>query len=202
MDQPSPPFSRILAAAIAAAGLATVALQTTINLEVEGSPLVAFAKLLRFFTIWTNLGGALMFAWLASGRGFSARTLLSLATAYAVVALVYHALLSATHHPIGLDWWTNLMFHTVLPAAAIGWWLAYAPAAAWRGLPAVTIAPVIYTPFALIVGAATDFYPYFFLDQPKLGWAALGGWLVALAGFFLVMGAILRGIQGLLPRRR
>ena len=129
------PLPRALAALIAAIGLTTIALQTTVNLEVEGSPVVAFAKLLRFFTIWTNLGGALMFAWLASGRGFSARTLLALATAYAFVALVYHALLSATHHPVDLDWWTNLMFHTVLPAAAIGWWLAFAPAAAWRSLP-------------------------------------------------------------------
>lgn len=79
-------------------------MQTTINLADEGSRLVAFAHMMRFFTLWTNFGGALLFGWIASGRILSARLLLALATAYCVVALVYHTLLSATHHPVGLDW--------------------------------------------------------------------------------------------------
>lgn len=193
-------FARPLAAAIALAGLVTLALQTVLNLQRDGSPLVSFALLLRYFTIWTNFGGALLFAWLASGRALSARLLLALATAYAVVAMVYHGLLAADHHPVGLDWWTNLLFHTVLPASAIGWWLAFAPRPQWRALPFVMLAPVLYTGFALVVGRTTGFYPYFFLDQPRLGWAMLLAHLAGLALFFLLTGAVLRG-AGRLTRR-
>ena len=201
MDRPLPPFARLLAAIIAICGVGTVALQTTINLADESSPLVAFAHMMRFFTLWTNFGGALLFGWIASGRILSARFLLALATAYCVVALVYHALLSATHHPVGLDWWTNLMFHTLLPAAAVAWWFAFAPRAILSDLPAVMIAPVIYTAFALVLGRTTGFYAYFFLDQPKLGWTGFAGWVVALALFFLAMGSTLLGLRRLAGRR-
>jgi hypothetical protein len=201
MDTPSPPLLRLLAALIAVAGFATVIAQVAINTGDGGSPLLAFARLMRFFTLWTNLAGALLFAWIASGRHLSARVLLALATAYAVVALVYHALLAATHHPAGPDWWTNLLFHTVLPATAIGWWFAFAPRAGWRQLPFVMIAPLAYTAFALAVGRATAFYPYFFIDQPRLGWPAFFGWTAALAVFFLAMAALLKGVRGLLGRR-
>ena len=179
-------------------GLATIALQTTLNLEREGSPLIAFAKMMRYFTLWTNFGGALVFAVIAIGRDLSARVQLALATAYAVVALVYHALLAADHHPVGLDWWTNLMFHTLLPAAAIGWWFAFSPRAHWRELPFVMIAPLLYTLFAFLVGAATRFYPYFFLDQPGLGWPNYLAWVAALAAFFLLMGAALKTVRRLI----
>lgn len=202
MQTAFPPLSRVFAAAIAVTGLAMVVLQVAINTSSEVSALMALVHMLRFFTLWTNFGGALMFAWLAAGRPLTARVLLALATAYAVVALVYHGLLAATHHPVGLDWWTNLMFHSLLPAAAIAWWFAFAPRIEWRHLPFVMIAPVIYTLFALVVGKTTAFYPYFFLDQPKLGWPGFFAWLVALALFFVAMAAVLKGCRAVLSHKR
>lgn len=204
MNQPLSRPARLTAAATGMLALASLALQTTINLESDGSPLVSFALLLRFFTIWSNLAAGLILLWVAAGKTVSERVLFALATALSIVALVYHALLAMDHHPVGLDWWTNLAFHTVVPAATIGWWIAWSDRAqlTWRSLPLVTPAPVAYTIFALLYGAASGFYPYFFLDLPNLGWVQLLLNVAGLALFFVAMGAILLGLRRLLPSAR
>lgn len=195
MERVLPRPARIAAGLIALAGFATLALQSTLNLETDGSVVIAFAHMLRFFTIWTNFAGALVFASIAMGRVHSSRVMLALAAAYVVVALVYHVLLSPTHHPVGLDWWTNLMLHSLLPAAALAWWFAFAPVPAWRCVPHVMWAPVIYTGFALVVGATTGFYPYFFLDQPTLGWPVFFAYLAGLAAFFMLVATGLKVLR-------
>lgn len=196
-----PRNARLFAAVIGVAGLATILLQIVVSAERDGTGYgLAFAHMLRFFTLWTNTAGALVFLSIAWGKVHSSRVMLALATAYAVVAVVYHALLARTHHPVGFDVLTNLMFHTLLPAAAIGWWIAFAPRPEWSQLPFVMIAPMIYTLFALTVGAATRFYPYFFLDQPKLGWGGFAGWTAGLAAFFFLMGAALEGLRRIVRR--
>lgn len=190
---------RLSAAAIAVLAFATLALQTTINDGRDGGALVAFFMLFRFFTIWSNFAAGVVMGWIALGRHVSLRVLFALATALTVVALVYHALLAADHHPVGLDWWTNLSFHTIIPAATIGWWLVVTRANAfnWGALPFAMVAPVAYTIFALINGALTGFYPYFFLDRSNLGWGQLIANITGLALFFLIMGALLMGLRRL-----
>ena len=66
----------------------------------------------------------------------------------------------------------------------------------------MTPAPVAYTIFALLYGAASGFYPYFFLDLPNLGWVQLLLNVTGLALFFVAMGAILLGLRRLLPSAR
>lgn len=195
-------LTRTLAAIIAIAVFVTLALQTTINLERDGSPLMAFALLLRFFTIWTNCAAGLIFGWVAWRGRADERVLFALATAIAIVALVYHGVLAADHLPVGLDWWTNQMFHSAIPAATILWWLAYSRPApmGWRSLPWVMAVPVIYTVFAQIVGAATAFYPYFFLDLPRLGWPMLLANLAGLSLCFLLIAALLLAGRSFLGR--
>lgn len=204
MSQPFPIHARAIAGAIGTLALVTIALQTTVNLERDGSPLVSFALLLRYFTIWSNFAAGLILLWVAAGKPVSERVLFALATALSIVALVYHALLAVDHHPVGLDWWTNLGFHTIIPASAIAWWVAYSDRAhlTWRSLPLVTPAPVAYTIFALIYGAISGFYPYFFLDLPNLGWVQLLLNVTGLALFFVVMGAVLLGLRQVLPSAR
>lgn len=92
------------------------------------------------------------------------------------------------------------MFHTLLPAAAIGWLIAFAQCAEWRHLPFVTIGPVIYTLFALAVGKTTGFWPYFFIDQTKLGWPMFFAWMGALAMVFVAMTALVKGLRGAISR--
>lgn len=199
MDLPFSRTARATAAIVALIVLASLALQTTLNLERDGSPLVAFALLLRFFTIWTNFAAGLILGWVAWRGRMEPRVLFALATAIAIVALVYHGVLAADHHPVGLDWWTNQMFHSLIPAATIGWWLAFSRPSAmgWRSLPWVMVVPVIYTVFAQVVGATSGFYPYFFLDLPALGWPMLLANLVGLSLFFMAIAALLLGIRRL-----
>ncbi|WFL76050.1 Pr6Pr family membrane protein [Altererythrobacter arenosus] len=177
-------------------------MQTTINDDRDGSALVAFALLFRFFTIWSNFAAGLVMGWIASGRHIPRAALFALATALTIVALVYWALLAADHHPVGLDWWTNLAFHGLIPAGVIGWWMVVTrhDAARWALLPFVMIAPVIYTMFALGYGELTGFYAYFFLDKSALGWGQLLANIAGLALFFMAMGAALMGIRSLVGR--
>ena len=194
--------ARIMAACIGLATIATLALQTTINTQPGTSALTNFALLFRYFTIWSNFAAGLMMLWIAFGKGASERVTFALATALTIVALVYHILLAPQHHPVGLDWWTNLNFHALIPAAFIGWWLVFSDreATGWRSLPIVMIFPILYSIFALIYGGISGFYAYFFLDLPSLGWPRLLLNMVGLSLFFIAMGASLLSLRRAVPK--
>ena len=197
MDQPSSPFARPAAAIIAIAALGALALQTTLNLERDGSPFVSAGLLLRFFTIWGNLAAGLVMGWIALRRRVAAEIVHALATALAIVGLVYWLLLAGMHHPEGLDRITNQFHHTLVPLATILWWIAFGQrsANAMRSIGVVMIAPVAYAVFALAYGAASGFYAYFFLDAGQLGWAQLAINIVGLAALFALVGALLLGAK-------
>lgn len=204
MNQTHSPIVRVGAGAIGLIAMGTIALQTTINTEPGTSALENFALLFRFFTIWSNFAGGAIMLWVATDRPVSERVTFALATALTIVALVYHALLAADHHPVGLDWWTNLMFHTLIPAAAVAWWIVFSDRAhlTWRSLPWVMVFPILYSVFALIYGANTGFYAYFFLDLPSLGWGQMLINMAGLSGFFVVMGGVLLGLRNIIPSAR
>ena len=195
--------ARIVAGLIAVAALVALAMQTTINVGRDGSPLVAFGMMMRFFTIWSNFGAGLILAWIAVRGRMIPQIPFALATALAIVGLVYHLLLAADHHPVGLDWYTNQMHHTIIPLATIGWWLAFSHphSSGWRTVPVVIAVPVIYTVFALGVGQMTGFYPYFFLDLPSLGWAHLLLNIVGLGVVFAIFGALLMTLRQVITAR-
>ena len=201
MEQRLSSTSRICAVLIGIGAIGTIALQTTINTEPGTSALENFALLFRFFTIWSNFAGGAIMLWVATDRPVSERVTFALATALTIVALVYHALLAADHHPVGLDWWTNLMFHTLIPAAAVAWWIVFSDRAhlTWQSLPWVMVFPILYSVFALIYGAKTGFYAYFFLDLPSLGWVQMLINMTGLSAFFAAMGAALLGARRILP---
>ena len=193
--------ARLSAALIALLVFASFTVQVSIN---DGNPFTAFTLLFRFFTIWSNFAAGLVMGWVALGKPVDRRVLFALATALSVVALVYHAVLAADHHPVGLDWWTNLAFHTLIPASVIAWWIAVTRTEgfALARVPYVMIAPVLYTLFALTYGELTGFYAYFFLDKQTLGWGPLLANIVGLALFFMVMGGLLMGLRSLFGRTR
>ena len=197
MDQPSSPLARPAAAVIAVAALGALALQTTLNLERDGSPLVSAGLLLRFFTIWGNLAAGLVMGWIALGRRMAPEIVHALATALAIVGLVYWLLLAGMHHPEGLDRITNQFHHTLVPLTTILWWLAFGQRSesVLRSVGVAMIAPVAYAVFALAYGAASGFYAYFFLDAGELGWAQLAINIFGLAVLFALVGALLLGVK-------
>ena len=178
--------------------------QVAINADRNGGVLVSFLLLFRYFTLWTNVACGIVLALVALRGRMSAALLFALATAIAIVAIVYHVLLAGQHHPTGWDWWTNLMFHTLLPLATVLWWLAFGREASggWRSLWVVIPWPILYSVFAILYGLATGFYPYFFLNLPELGWGLLIAWLVGLAAVFVALGALLRALRLLVGIRR
>ncbi|MBX7494963.1 Pr6Pr family membrane protein [Qipengyuania sp. 6B39] len=203
MDTPSSPLARPVAAIIAVAALGALALQTALNLDRDGSPIVAAGLLLRFFTIWSNLAAGLIMGWIAIGRKVAAEILHALASALAIVALVYWLLLAGDHHPKGLDRVTNQFHHTLVPLATIAWWVAFAERspAFMRSVGVVMIAPVAYAIFALAYGAASGFYAYFFLDAGTLGWGQIAVNIIGLAVLFALVGAVLLTVKRALNAR-
>lgn len=126
-----------------------------------------------------------------------------LASALAIVGLVYWTLLAGMHHPEGLNRLTNQLHHTIVPLATILWWLAFAarPQRMARAIAAVTIMPVAYAVFALVNGARSGFYPYFFIDRSTLGWGQIALNMVGLAFLFALCGALLLGLKRWLSAR-
>lgn len=192
-------FARLSAGAIGTLIVAAFALESTLG---EGTVAQNAVGMLRFFTIWGNLATAAVMLWIATGRQAPAGILAALATALTVIGTVYWILLAGEHHPEGLGRLTNQVFHTIAPIAFIGWWFAFAPSAPdIRALvPAIMVPPLTYGLFAFILGEATGFYAYFFLDLPNIGWAQFLINNVVLAAFFAALGAALLWIKRTLAR--
>ena len=186
--------ARLTAAAIAFVLAVSLAIQPTLG---EAGYLANFAGLFRYFTIWSNAAALVVMALVAFGRMPGRAVLASLAASLTVVGVVYWALLAGEHQPIGLDRLTNQVYHTLVPIGYLGWWFAFAPRSDRIAplLPTVMAPPLIYAVFAFIVGRSTGFYPYFFSNQPELGWGPFLLANAALALFFAGVGAVLVAVQ-------
>ena len=121
----------------------------------------------RFFTVLTNLAVSVTFAAAALRRdGIDAPWISALTLAMVLVAAVFHTLLSGNTIYVGLGEWANQGLHTVVPAACLLWWIAYAPKRAlhFRDLPMFIVWPCVYVSYALWRGAQDGIYPYPFMD--------------------------------------
>lgn len=81
-----------------------------------------------------------------------------------------------------------------MPCAVLVDWLLWPPSArpARRVLPAVLAVPAAYLLYVLLRGAATDWYPYPFLDATRAGGAGVvAGYAIAIAAAFLLVGWLL-----------
>ena len=193
MTTQSSRLARTSAGLIAFIATIALAVQVTVDTTRDGSVLLAAVNMLRFFTIWSNCAVAVILGLIAAGRPVGARVLLALATAIAIVALVYHALLAALVHPEGINWWTDQTFHSLIPALTVVWWLGFSATGPgqFRNLPWVVIAPILYSIVILTAARWTDFYPYFFLNVDRFGWPAVILNMVGLGAGFVIMGALL-----------
>jgi hypothetical protein len=195
-------------AATAVVAFAGVLLQLGLNLVEDGNgygPLGETLHLLSFFTITSNLLVAIVATLRAQqprrgGPWFDAIWLASLVM-ITVTGLVYWALLAGD--PLtGLDWVANMLTHTLTPLMAIGSWLLVGP----RGrlhlglLPLMLVVPVAWLVHALIRGAISGYYAYFFLDVSELGYLGAGRNLVGVVLFALVLASVFVGIDRMLAR--
>lgn len=136
------------------------------------------ADLAAYFTEWSNVLVAIVFALLAirtTDRGRLVRVLLFDALLMIIVTgLVYNAILAPAMAPRhGWDLLSTTLAHTVTPLLAVIVWAVFGPRG-WlhRGLilPALVL-PIIWVILTLIRGAIIEAYPYGFINVVDLGYA-------------------------------
>lgn len=181
---------------VALAAWATLGTQIylTLNDAHYSSALAGLVQLFSFFTILTNTLAAVVLSAVAlapSGGIAQNAPLRAAVTLYiGFVAVVYHILLAPLFSPSGLIWLLDQMLHTALPALYIGLWIVFAPMAGLRFIHALywLIYPLAYCAYAMLRGAITGLYPYFFLDPAPAGYGPVLQMVALLVAAFLLVG--------------
>lgn len=190
------PVIAILRFAVAALIIAAVA--ATYADALERGPVNPF-NFFGFFTIQSNLmlavvlvaAGALLLRnrphppWLLILRA-------AITTFIIIVGLVYVALLA----PLGAEGgvpvgWANTVMHYVTPIYGFVDWMLVGDRGriAMRRVGWVLVYPTIWVTVVLVRGATDGWVPYPFL-HPDTGYASVFGYVAAIVGVFIVMGAI------------
>ncbi len=167
----------------------------------DENPAPTLTRVVRFFsyfTVQSNILVAITVAALAfdpdrDGPGWR---VLRIAGLYGitVTGLVYVWLLRDVVDLTGVAVYTNIAFHYFAPAAAVIGWLAFGPrpridqdtllrSLAW---------PAGYVAYSVIHGAASDWYPYPFIDVTELGYAVVIRNGIVIIGILLAVGALYR----------
>jgi len=162
-----------------------------------------------YFTILSNilvaltLTSAAIAADSALGR-FLLKPGVALATAVyiTVTGLTFFLILSGLYHFEGWVLFFDRLLHYVMPPAYVLFWLWMIPkgqlelsAAAWALIPTV-----IYAAYTFVHGPWTGFYPYPFVDLPKIGVLQTARNLTEFVVFFYVVGVAFVGLDRLIAR--
>jgi hypothetical protein len=165
--------------------------------ELRGAPtLTRLLRVFSFFTIQSNILSMIAAGLLAldpDRDGFGWRVLRQNAQiGITITGIVYSTVLARTHEPKG---WqqvsTNTVFHYVVPIMMVLGWLLFGPRPRMT-TPVVVSAliwPVVWLAYTLAHGAASQWYPYPFLDVTTHGYGqvAINAALVCLV-YFLASG--------------
>lgn len=195
---------RTLAAAV---GWFAVVLQywLVITGDAGADPINRTLNFFSYFTILTNIlaATAMTASVIAPGSRLDrpgART--AIATYIIIVGVVYHLLLRDMWEPQRWQWVADMILHYVTPALFVLDWMLFVPKGAvpWRTAVLALVYPVTYMGWTLWHGSWSGFYPYPFVDVPKLGLQQVlnNGGRMALA--FLAIGLALIGVGRLLNR--
>jgi len=124
-----------------------------------------------FFTLLTNaIAAVVSTAWMIR-RPPGPRWLAMTAANIFMVGAVYHGALAQLWNPQGLQLLADRLVHTATPVLFTALWLFAAPRRTlkWRDTLWMMLYPTVYFFYALGRGAIDGFYPYWFLELPKLG---------------------------------
>lgn len=134
-------------------------------------------RFLSYFTIQSNILVAVSASMLAvdprrDGQLFRVLRLDAL-FGITITGIVYAVLLAPQHDPHGVNALTNAGLHYVTPIMSVLGWLAFGPR---PRIPENTLLlalvwPALYIAYTLAHGAASDWYPYPFIDAAHLGYA-------------------------------
>jgi len=151
---------------------------------------------LSYFTLLSNVAvGVLAVSqlffeqknWALKLSGMTAQT--AIAVYISITGLVYHALLSDTWNPQGIDYVSDVLLHTVTPILYAAFWLSCV-----RGkiMPLKRTVPMLVVPFLFMVywlirGPIVGTYPYFFIDVSLYGYTQvmINGIMLCLGFWFM-----------------
>ena len=154
-------------------------------------------RFFAFFTILSNVFGALLWLWLAL-RWRQARTrnddlLRGAATLYLVVTLVIVVVLLQGAELSLSNPTVDLVVHKVFPILAVVDWIVDPPRTdlRYRDVAIWLVFPLVWVAFTLVRGAVDAWYPYPFLDPDNGGYRSVAYHVITiLAGFLVIAGAI------------
>ncbi len=194
-------------------GLGTLVLQYGLTLAeylADGDTVLAgTVHYLGFLTNLANIGivvayaGAIAapsMAWARNPR-FQGSALATIV----LVALFYHFILKPTlTPPEGLEVYTDLFKHYLLPALYVVWWLVW-PAGGklrfadlpWLGIPAIA-----YPVYVFARGAIIDAYPYSVIDVTEKGYAGALSYAGMVIVGFAVLCALIVVVDRILGRAK
>ena len=112
-----------------------------------------------------------------------------IAASIAVVGIAYALLLQHLWDPQGLQLVADVLLHNVMPVLFIVYWWVAVPRGdvRWTHISRWMLYPVIYFAYAMIRGAVSGIYPYYFIDASALGYTrALGNAVGILVAFVAV----------------
>ena len=205
----SGPAVRRLAVLLAVLGWAALMLQAWISItrHIALGNGAAYGVMMYtgYFTILTNaLCAAVATAVALGARASPALQALrrpAFITAAAVsillVGVIYHLLLRAIHHPVGLEYACNIALHYLVPPLfVVFWWLAVPRGVlVWRDLWLAFAFPAAYAVYVLARGEIAGVYPYPFFDVTKLGYSDVLRNAVGLSGVFVATGLTMLALK-------
>ncbi len=165
----------------------------------ESEPIPLFDRLWHFvsyFTIQSNLLVAVAAVLLTldplrDGPGFRALRLAG-TVGIAVTGVVHFVLLRPLLDLEGGDYVADKLLHMAVPALAVAGWALFGPRPRVdRAAQAWSIGwPLAYLGYVLVVGGASGWYPYPFLDVDEKGWGHVLGAAVGITVIVLLLIAI------------
>lgn len=182
----------------AAGALTLVAVATQYYLVVHGAPdaVRTSIRFFSFFTILTNILAAIallvpVVAPRSAVGDFLERPTVrtAIASYIIVVGAVYFVLLSGLSHRSGLGLFVEKSLHYVTPPLFVADWLLFVDKrkVSWSATPRAMLYPLAYGVWTLAHGAATDWYPYPFVDVVDLGYLRV---LANMVGLFMVLALV------------
>ncbi|MEM9320383.1 MAG: Pr6Pr family membrane protein [Pseudomonadota bacterium] len=172
--QPSlPPAAQALAAVIVTIAIASLVAQFfVVRAEYGYGPGRTIWVMARFLTLLTTALIAITFTALLIGQPVGGRWLAALTLADLLVAAGFHLLLRGINEVTGLEVWSDLGYHTLIPILMTLYWLVFAPKSdlVLTDVPFFLVWPGIYLSYALTRGGLDGIFPYPFLDPSAIGW--------------------------------
>jgi hypothetical protein len=170
----------------------------------------AIIRFFSYFTILTNLLIAFCYTILLLkpdsdwGKLFSRPRVLTAITVYiTVVGITYNTLLRQLWNPQGLQWFVDVLLHSVVPILFILYWLIFVikNELQWKNILPWIIYPVVYLLYALFRGALSGFYPYPFIDVNAIGYTKVFINATGLITGFLLLSLLFVAVGKLMSRK-